>query len=63
MTETTFTCSSCKAKLPIDEMFDGENETCEPCHDAWFAAEYAYWKPLYDGEKLAGLLEKETPHE
>jgi hypothetical protein len=25
---------------------------------AGFKPKYAYWKPLYEGEKLAGLLEK-----
>ena len=39
----------------FDEIYDGENGICETCHDAWFASELAYWKPLYDGEVAAGL--------
>lgn len=33
-----------------------EADMCDECHEQWFQKEYAYWKPLYDGEVLAGLV-------
>jgi hypothetical protein len=52
-----FICEKCGQ--PADEHGPGEDGWCMACYDKWFAAEYAYWKPLYDGEKQAGLLWKE----
>lgn len=34
-----------------------EADQCEECADAWFEAQRAYWRPLYLGEKQAGLLD------
>lgn len=33
-----------------------EASQCEDCYDKWFAEQVRYWKPLYEGEKRAGLL-------
>ena len=56
-------CEKCKQPKYFDEITDTENGFCETCRDAWIAQQYAYWKPLYDGEKLAGLIpDKEYPN-
>ena len=56
-------CETCKQPKTDDEIIDKENGICETCHDAWLAKEYAYWKPLYDGEVLGGFHnpEKDKP--
>jgi hypothetical protein len=54
-------CFSCKKRRFSEEMQGDESELCIDCHEVWFKSEMAYWKPLYEGEKLAGLLEKEKP--
>lgn len=55
-------CEKCKQPKHFDEIADGENGWCETCRDTWIAEREAYWRPLYEGEKLAGLLpDKELP--
>lgn len=51
----TFTCEKCGQ--PSEEVGCKENDWCMDCYEEWFASEWAYWKPLYDGEKQAGLLD------
>lgn len=54
----TFTCDDCRERLPLDEKHtagDGP-DVCEDCHDIWFQNEMAYWSPLYEGERRAGLV-------
>jgi len=53
------TCDTCKKVVSVDEIADFENGICEPCHDKWCAEQMAYWRPLYEGEKRAGLLQRE----
>lgn len=38
-----------------------EADMCEDCHDKWFQEQYAYWRPLYEGEVLAGLVGEKEP--
>lgn len=49
-------CQSCGKPKREEEISDKENGICETCRDKWVAAEMAFWKPLYEGEKLAGLI-------
>lgn len=49
-------CEKCRQLKYFDELTDKENGWCEDCHDAWLDSEVAYWRPLYDGEKIAGLI-------
>ena len=59
---TDATCTECGRECSLeDEAGCTENDTCVDCHDAWIAEQTAYWKPLYDGEKRAGLLSADTP--
>ena len=51
-----YTCSECKKPKLLEEMQGDDSELCIDCHDAWCKSEIAYWKPLYEGEKLAGLI-------
>jgi hypothetical protein len=37
-----------------------EASQCHDCHDAWSQKQAHYWKPLYDGEVLAGLHRPEV---
>lgn len=55
-TEDMPLCDTCCKRV------ESVNETgdCEDCHDKWEAAQIAYWRPLYLGEKQAGLLD--NPH-
>ena len=48
-------CTTCKQPKPVDEIHDRENEICVDCYEQWFQDECAYWRPLYDGEVLAGI--------
>lgn len=48
-------CGECKQPKFADEIWDFENVICGDCYEKWFQAEYAYWKPLYDGEVLGGF--------
>ena len=48
-------CEKCKLEKDSDEMCNDESGICHSCYDEWFAAEYAYWKPLYLGEVSAGI--------
>lgn len=57
-------CDRCSRYVDTDfdeivEVNDGDEFWCLPCHDAEFQRQHDYWKPLYDGEKLAGLLNME----
>lgn len=36
---------------------DGDEFVCLPCYEAEWQRQHDYWKPLYDGEKSAGLLD------
>lgn len=38
-----------------------EADMCEDCHDKWFQEQYAHWRPLYEGEVLAGLVGETEP--
>jgi len=51
-----FDCEECGNPVTADEQYCGETNHCEACMDKWHAEQIAYWKPLYEGEKLAGLL-------
>ena len=51
-------CEDCGTTTPSLN----EADQCDDCHDKWEAAQIAYWRPLYEGEKLAGLL-PQTPEE
>ena len=50
-----FVCSECDQPVHEDEVSDNENGICETCHDKWCREQEAYWRPRYDGEKLAGI--------
>lgn len=56
-----FVCPECSVQIDTDfyadEIYsDGENDPiCMNCHEDWVAKEYAHWKPVYDGEVLAGI--------
>ena len=52
-----FMCTRCGE--PSDEKGCSENDWCVGCYEKWFNAEMAYWKPLYEGEKQAGLIDDE----
>ena len=54
-------CSVCNEPVKEEDIGDAENETCLKCHDKILAEAEAYWRPLYDGEKLAGLLPNKEP--
>lgn len=45
-------CQSCGEK--VESL--NEADQCEDCYDKWFSDQVKYWKPLYDGEKRAGLI-------
>lgn len=50
-------CKECDVVMDADECIYEEDGTyCEECHDEEFQKQLAYWKPRYEGEKLAGLL-------
>lgn len=61
-----FVCPLCSTYIDTDfnseDVYDdGENDPiCMDCHDERVAKEYAYWKPLYDGEVQAGLSAQMT---
>ena len=55
MTKEYF-CDTCHESKHLDEMAHTDAEICEECHEKWFQEQIAYWKPLYDAEKRAGLL-------
>lgn len=53
-----FACERCGKLCSYDDCtaLDAENHWCDECVDADYWSEHAYWKPRYEGEKLAGLL-------
>lgn len=54
-------CENCHQPKTNDQIADTENGWCEDCRDKWISSQMAYWKPLYEGEKLAGFIsDKET---
>ena len=55
-----FLCERCGKPASYNDatVGDGENCWCDECCDKDHQANYAYWKPLYDGEKRAGLVGK-----
>ena len=59
MAVSVITCESCTRYVDTD--FDpafefGDGHLCEACYDAEFEKQKAYWLPLYEGEKRAGLI-------
>lgn len=59
MCKRLFTCEKCGHEVTDDEAcYDVENNHCEACVDAYQAEQAAYWWPLYQGEKTAGLIEQ-----
>lgn len=53
----TFICEKCGK--PSDEVGCKENDWCVDCYEEWCAYQIDYWRPLYEGEKQAGLLDAE----
>lgn len=51
-----FRCSDCGKSVYGDDIGCRENEVCTDCQDKLEREQEAYWRPLYEGEKLAGLL-------
>ena len=51
-----FICEKCGE--PSEEMGCSENDWCVDCYGEWFTAWAAYYRPLYEGEKQAGLLDE-----
>lgn len=51
-------CADCEKPCRDEDIADHENGVCEACADAWEKEQMEYWRPLYKGEKQAGLLEK-----
>jgi len=53
-----FNCSKCD-EIVEDEDIVGcwENEWCEACARKWVDEQIAHYRPLYDAEKAAGLLQ------
>lgn len=49
-------CETCRREVESVN----EADMCEDCHDAWLAKEEAYWRPLYEAEKAAGLLRPQS---
>lgn len=52
-------CESCFRHVDTDEdtfFYGDDGALCEWCRDEQFEAQVAYWRPLYEGEKQAGLL-------
>jgi len=45
-------CETCKQHVEIVN----EADECVDCHEARIREEYASWRPVYEGEKRAGLL-------
>lgn len=56
---SVFYCHECDRNVDSDfegcEIY-GEDLICETCADEIFDTQRAYWKPLYEGEKLAGFV-------
>lgn len=50
------TCTECGKACRDEDIGDQENGLCIKCHDAEMEAREKYWRPLYEGEKRAGLL-------
>lgn len=50
-------CDTCKKPCTEDDIADFENGICHDCHEKWCDEQRAHWWPLYQGEKLAGMLE------
>lgn len=46
-------CSQCGKQKPL---IDADNSLCEDCLDEYTKEQIRYWRPLYEGEKQAGLL-------
>lgn len=53
-------CEDCEKDFDTDfysdGVFDEAGYHCFDCYEKWFAEQVAYWKPLYKGEVLAGLV-------
>ena len=56
-----FVCPECAKHIDTDfhteDVYsDGENDPiCMDCREDYEKRQYAYWKPLYDGEVQAGI--------
>ena len=51
-----WTCAECEKPCRDEDIADKENGICQECHDAECDRQEKYWKPLYEGEKRAGLV-------
>lgn len=51
-----YTCENCEEPKTLEDMSSHDNDWCIDCQDEFETREDAYWKPLYDGERVAGLL-------
>ena len=54
-------CEKCKQPITEDRPrgHHPEIDSCEECEEAEFQEQMAYWRPLYEAEKAAGLLMSE----
>lgn len=52
-----FICEKCGE--PSDDVGCDENNWCVACYEEWFAYQVDYYRPIYEGEKQAGLHWKE----
>ncbi len=50
-------CETCGKAIHWEAV--DEAGACDECRTAYFKGQYAHWKPLYDAEKRAGLLDPE----
>jgi len=54
-------CERCGVACMFEDV--DEEGICQECQEAEADRQAAYWKPLYDGEKAAGLLEGLSDYE
>lgn len=54
-----FYCTKCSEPVDAEDAYfaDRENDICQQCNEKWISEQARYWRPLYEGEKSAGLLE------
>ncbi len=53
-------CERCHQPILDEDDYhsDDSGEHHQACFDEWFKEEGAYWRPIYDREKRAGLIPK-----
>ena len=51
-----YTCAECSKPCRDEDIGDFENGLCIECYEKDMDAREKYWRPLYEGEKKAGLL-------